>query len=523
LQAEQSDPDCLRDCFASLAITAGGIYNAPHSQLIFPEGCTIPMKTERGRIGARQIYEALRDQIKALVYGTDGLLPSSRALAGEMGVARSTVTVAYEQLAAEGFIETRQGARPRVARAVVAHGRPHGASRPPVRKTRLSAFGERLRQDPPGWTEPPRGLIANFRYGELAASDFPAPAWKRAVATAMARKPERLAYDDPCGSMRLRTALQAYLWRSRSIRCEVDQIVVVNGSQQGLDICARLLLDADARFVMEDPGYQMARYNFAATGATTVPIPVDAEGLQTARLDGVAARLVYVTPSHQYPLGGVMPIGRRHQLLAWARTQDAYVIEDDYDSEYRYDTKPIPPLHTLEGSDNVIYLGTVSKTLSPTLRIGYLVVPAGLRSTFAAAKQIMDRHTPLAEQQALAAMLESGAYERHIRRVRRRNAERRQALLDALRRRFGDRVRIEGAAAGLHVVAWFDDLTQKREDALIKAARARGVGIYPVSALFAGPRRARSTVGLVMGYSALEVAQIERGCKLLAQVVAELD
>lgn len=476
-----------------------------------------------GRMGARQIYVALRDQIMSLVYGTDGLLPSSRALADEMGVARSTVTVAYEQLAAEGFIETRHGARPCVARSVVERGHARATSRPSTHKARLSAFGERLRQDPPHWTAPPRGLVANFRYGELSPSDFPVLAWKKSVTAAMARKPERLAYDDPCGALRLRTALQGYLWRSRSVRCEVDQIVVVNGSQQGLDICARLLLDAGDRFVMEDPGYQMARHTFAATGAVAVPVTVDAEGLQTGRLDGIAARLAYVTPSHQYPLGGVMPIGRRHQLLAWARQNDAHVIEDDYDSEYRYDTKPIPPLHTLEGSDNVIYLGTVSKTLSPTLRIGYLVVPQALRSLFAAAKQIMDRHTPLIEQEALAAMLESGAYDSHVRRVRRRNAERQQALLDALRRRFGDRIRIEGAAAGLHVVAWFDGLPQKHEAALIKAARAKGVGIYPVSALFVGPRGARKTIGLVMGYSALEVAQIERGCKLLAQAVAELD
>lgn len=404
---------------------------------------------------------------------------------------------------------------------MVEQGRARATSRPRARKVRLSAFGERLRSDPPRWSEPLRGLIASFRYGELSPSDFPVPAWKKAVTAAMARKPERLAYDDPCGSLRLRTALQGYLWRSRGVLCEVDQIVVVNGSQQGLDICARLLLDAGDRFVMEDPGYQMARHNFAATGAAMVPVPVDAEGLRTERLDGVEARLAYVTPSHQYPLGGVMPIGRRHQLLAWARKNDAYVIEDDYDSEYRYDTKPIPPLHALEGGDNVIYLGTVSKTLSPTLRIGYLVVPGALRSLFAAAKQIMDRHTPLIEQEALAAMLESGAYESHIRRVRRRNAERQQALLDALRRWFGDRIRIEGTAAGLHIVAWFDDLPLKREDALVKAARAKGVGIYPVSALFATPPR--KTVGLVMGYSALQTAQIERGCKLLAQAMDRLD
>jgi GntR family transcriptional regulator / MocR family aminotransferase len=174
----------------------------------------IQMKTNpaprAGRMGARQIYDALRDQILARVYGIDGLLPSSRALAGEMGVARSTVTVAYEQLAAEGFIETRHGARPRVARAIVERGRTRVAS---ARKVRLSAFGERLLRDPPRWTEPPRGLVANFRYGELAPSDVPVLAWKKVVTAAMARKPERLAYDDPCGALRLRIALQGYLWR----------------------------------------------------------------------------------------------------------------------------------------------------------------------------------------------------------------------------------------------------------------------------------------------------------------------
>ncbi|MGX9430552.1 MULTISPECIES: MocR-like pyridoxine biosynthesis transcription factor PdxR [Bradyrhizobium] len=484
-------------------------------------------KRDSGRMGARRIYEALRDQILGRTYGTDGLLPSSRALAGELGVSRSTVTVAYEQLAAEGFIDVRHGARPRVARSVVDGGKSHAVSRPPTRSVPLSEFGERLRKDPPRWTEPLRDLVANFRYGDLSPADFPVLAWKKAIVAAVTRRPERLAYDDPCGALRLRTALQGYLWRSRSVRCDVDQIVVVNGSQQGLDLCARLLLDVGDRFVMEDPGYLMARHTFAATGAIAVPIPVDGDGLETERLAGVEARLAYVTPSHQYPLGGVLPIARRHQLLAWARQSGACVIEDDYDSEYRYDTKPVPPLHALEEGHNVVYLGTISKTLSPTLRIGYLVVPAALRSAFAAAKQIMDRHTSLAEQDALASMLESGAYDSHVKRARRRNAERRQALLEALHRRFGDRVRIEGAAAGLHVVAWFDGLPQASEEALIRTARSKGVGIYPVSALYDRRRHGRrarpDAVGLVMGYSALEARQIDRGCKLLAAAVEEIE
>jgi GntR family transcriptional regulator / MocR family aminotransferase len=476
-----------------------------------------------GRMGARQIYEALRDQILQGAYRADGQLPSSRALAVELGVARSTVTAAYEQLAAEGFVDIRHGSRPRVARDVIASEPARKAVRHAPRKARLSDYGERLTRFALHW-ERPRSLLADFRYGDLAPSDFPIPAWKKAVVAAIMRRPDRLAYDDPCGSLRLRSALQNYLWRSRTLRCDVDQIVVVNGSQQGLDLCARLLLNPNDRFVMEDPGYLMARRIFAATGATAVPIPVDKDGLDTERLATIAARLAYVTPSHQFPLGGVMPIARRHRLLAWAKLSDAYVIEDDYDSEYRYDTKPVPPLHALEGGGSVVYLGTISKTLSPTLRIGYLVVPSELRSAFAAAKQMIDRHAPLVEQDALAAMLESGAYDSHVNRARRHNGERRQALLDALQRRFGDRIRIDGAAAGLHVVVWFRDLAQTCEAALIEAARDKRIGIYPVSPLFDKARRdgRPDVVGLVMGYAALEKRQIERGCQLLAQAVQQL-
>ena len=469
------------------------------------------------RLGSRQIYQALRDQIVARVYGHDGLLPSSRALAGELGVARTTVTVAYEQLAAEGFIEIRHGARPRVAPAVVA--RRGAGSRRTARAIRLSGYGERLKDIAPRSGDERRKIAIDFRYGDLAPSDFPVLAWRRAVVAAMTRRPERLAYAEPCGSRRLRSALQGYLWRSRSLQCDVDQIIVVNGSQQGLDLCARLLLDPGDRFAMESPGYLMARHAFSATGAVAVPIPVDENGLDPERLARSAARLAYVTPSHQFPLGGVMPIARRHRLLAWAKASDAFVIEDDYDSEYRYDTRPVPPLQSLEGSDSVIYLGTVSKTLSPTLRIGYLVVPPELRAVFGMAKQVMDRHTPLVEQEALATMLESGAYDRHVRRVRRRNGERRQTLLNALRRRFGDRVAIAGADAGLHLVVWFRDLPRASEAALIEAARRRGLGIHPLSPLYdpRHPDRRPAELGLVVGYAALETRQIERGCQLLAQ------
>jgi GntR family transcriptional regulator/MocR family aminotransferase len=474
------------------------------------------------RMGAREIYEALKDQIFGGVFGTGGQLPSSRTLAIELGVSRTTVTVAYEQLVAEGFIEVRQGARPRVVPAVVNRGARNRSSQR-SRQVRLAAFGERIRTLPPWPHYVAPKLTADFRYGDLAPSDFPAPTWKRAMNAAMAQRPKRLSYDDPRGSRRLRMALQGYLWRARTLKCDVEQIIIVNGSQQGLDLCARLILDPEDRFVIENPCYPMARRIFACTGASPISIPVDGDGLKTELLADTEARMAYVTPSHQFPLGSVMSIARRHQLLEWAQHYDAYVIEDDYDSEYRYDINPVPPLHVLEESGNVIYLGTISKTLSPTLRIGYLVVPPHLQEVAASAKQLTDRHSPVTEQDALASFIESGLYEAHVRRVRRLNSERRQMLLNALNHRFADSITIEGADAGLHIVVWFKELPRSQEQELIHAARRVGVGVHSISALYdPGSITARADkVGLVMGYAALDTKQIEKGVHLLAQAVKQ--
>jgi GntR family transcriptional regulator/MocR family aminotransferase len=265
----------------------------------------------------------------------------------------------------------------------------------------------------------------------------------------------------------------------------------------------------------------MARHVFAGTGASAASIAVDGGGLDTELVAGVDGRLAYVTPSHQFPLGGVLSVSRRHQLLEWARHNDAWIIEDDYDSEYRYDIKPVPPLHSLKDGRNVIYLGTISKTLSPTLRIGYLVVPPELQEVFATAKQFTDRHSPLIEQEALASLIESGAYERHVRRVRRLNNDRRETLLTTLRLKFDDRIAIEGADAGLHIVVWFCDLSQSQETALVEAAHSLGVGVHTISALYdpAADANRPDQVGLVMGYSALDARQIERGVHLLAEAV----
>lgn len=471
--------------------------------------------------GARQIYEALRGQILAGTYGADAALPSSRTLASELGVARATVTSAYEQLAAEGFIRSRQGARAKVAAMIERHepAIDMATSTAPVR---LSSYGERLaRQSVSSW--PATRSAIDFRYGDLAASDFPTALWRRAVLGALAQRPDRMSYGPPAGSLRLRRALQGYLWRARTLQCEPEQIIVVNGSQQGLDLCARLLLDPGDGVVVEDPCYPMARHIFAAAGARVVSVAADQDGLDTAPLAATEARLAYATPSHQFPLGSVLSIARRHRLLAWARASEAYLIEDDYDSEYRYDTNPVPPLYGLDGGRNVLYLGTVSKTLSPTLRIGYMVVPASLAALFTHAKQIMDRHGPALEQDALAALLENGAYERHIRRIRRRMAERRSALLDGLRSTFGEDVSVEGAKAGLHVIVWLRRVPAAMEGDLIRIAGQAGLGLHPISPLYAGEASERpDRAGIVVGYASLDVRQIQRGVELLGACVERL-
>lgn len=473
--------------------------------------------------GARQIYEALKAQIEDGVYRPRDQLPSTRALAAEFGASRTTITAAYEQLLAEGFIETRQGRRACVAPALRSGSLSQAGGKQAPRTARLSAFGRRLFElsGPPIATEP---LPIDFRYGDVATADFPSLAWRRALTRVLTTSSSRsLRYQDPQGSMELRTALQAYLWRARSLRCGVDQIIVVNGSQQGLDLCSRIVLDPGDRFVIETPCYWAARHVFESAGATPQFAPVDEEGLQTQALkDFKKARLCYVTPSHQFPLGHVLSAQRRAQLLQWAEKVGAYVIEDDYDGEYRYDIAPIQPLHVFADAAHVIYLGTLSKTLSPLLRLGYVVVPPELVHAFRTAKRLTDRHSPTLEQAALADFLCSGAYERHVRKLRRKNAQRRSALLEAFAEHFGDAIEVQGSEAGLHVVAWFKELGAEQEDAIARNARHRGVGIYPVSGLYENGRGgAKRRAGFVFGYAALEAREIRHGVARLASALRE--
>lgn len=478
---------------------------------------------------SRTLYESLRSQIVQGERAAGTQLPSTRVLAEELGVSRTTITAVYEQLAAEGYVETSAGTKARVASGVAAraeHG--NGTAREAASRTQaasLSRFGSRV----VGFTSSSARLdqtkrSIDFLYGAVAFDDFPTLAWRRAYNRVIVQRQPRLYYEEPEGELALREALQGYLLRARGMRCRAEQILIVHGSQQALDLCARVLLDTGDDMVIEEPCYLMARRLFEAMGARLHACPVDEQGLNTTALADLQGKLVYVTPSHQFPLGGVMPIGRRRELLDWASRVGAWVIEDDYDGEFRYGLRPVDALQSVDGTGRVIYVGTFSKTLSPQMRLGYMVLPPALVHVFREAKRLMDRHAPSVEQRVLAALIEDGSYERHVRRCRRENEQRREALLKALQRHVGDGVDVEGSASGLHVVAWFTRVARKNENALVEQAKARGVGVRPISPLYAQtahPGR-RPCAGLILGYASLDTASIETGVRQLAQAVQAL-
>lgn len=491
----------------------------------------MPTDEDRRRGLSRTLYEELRARIGDGTFAVGAALPSTRSLAAERGMSRGTVSVVYEQLAADGFIETRAGATSRVAAGAVPAVRAGGARCDSVQLMRqsgqagqLSAVGRRIAAMGIRDAGPTATSEIDFVYGPLSGTDFPTVTWMKALRAVERQRCARLEYDDPRGSLELRRALQAHLSRTRALACPVDQLMIVNGSQQALDLCARLLIDPGDGVVVENPGYRMAHHAFEAYGANLLCVDVDKHGLRTDQLAALGpAQLVYVTPTHQFPLGSFLPIARRRTLLRWAADRRAWIVEDDYDSEYRYSVRPEATLQSLDSHGCVIHVGTFSKTLSPQLRLGYMVLPLSLVETFAAAKRVTDRHSATGVQRALALLLEDGSYDRHVRRMRRLQETRQRALIEALTSTFGKRVEIQGAASGLHLVAWFHDLPASAEPALVQAARERGVRVYPIGPLFhpGAYRKQGLSTGLVMGYALLDISTIQEGVRRLAVCLSE--
>jgi GntR family transcriptional regulator/MocR family aminotransferase len=466
----------------------------------------------------RQIYAGLREAILHGRLGPGAALPSTRAYAAELGLSRTTVVTAFEQLLAEGYVQGRAGAGTYVAGALPddllrpAGDRAEGSA--PGRNGRgLSKRGALLAATPVAAARD-EGRPGAFRPGIPALDAFPFELWARLVARRYRRPPrELLSYGDPAGYRPLREAIAAYLGESRAVRCRPEQVLVVTGTQQAIDLTARVLLDPGDTVWVEDPGYIAGRGSLRGAGAEVAPVPVDEQGLDIAA--GIAAaphaRMVYVTPSHQYPLGVTMSLARRLALLEWAGRADAWVLEDDYDSEYRYAGRPLAALQGLDADGRVIYLGTFSKVLFPSLCLAYLVVPADLVDAFVAARMLVNRHSPSLEQAALTDFIVEGHFMRHIRRMRGLYAERQAALVDAAARELAGLIEVAPREAGLHLVGWLPAGADDR--AASRAAAAHGVEAPPLTPFSVRPA---PRPGLLLGYAAVNEAEIRVGAQRLA-------
>ncbi len=458
-----------------------------------------------------QLYQLVRAQIVQgqLPGGTQ--LPPSRALARAYGLARVTVTAAYNQLQAEGYVMARSGAGTFVVPLTPTPAVLHPAL------PRLTPWAQAaLRSSADGELGPAgRRLEMDFGFGRSASHPFPFAIWRRLLARHLSSDESLLArYGSPAGFYRLRQALADYLARRRGVVCHPDQVVIVNGGQQALDILARLLLQPGDVALVETPGYQEAYELLQVYGAHLHGLPVDDDGLQVNRLpDPSPARLLFVTPAHQFPSGGAMPLARRQTLLEWAGANQVYVVEDDYDSELRYDVRPPAALHSLDRAQRVIYLGTFSKVLFPALRLAYVVLPPALAPAFLAAKRLIDRGSPTLTQAAIADFIVEGHFEKHLRRLRRTIGARRRALAAALEGYLPEG-RYAPTAAGLHIMLYLPETVS--EAWVVEQAAAAGVGVYP-GAPYHVNRPARPSV--LLGFSQIEPEAVEPGVQRLGAIV----
>jgi GntR family transcriptional regulator/MocR family aminotransferase len=454
----------------------------------------------------RQIYEQWRQGILTGRFRRAERVPSTRELSTELAVSRSTVTIAYEQLIAEGYLDTARGSGTFVCRELPNHQPAPQREEAPA--PRLSRYGAGLNRDFSYPSAPPRGFICLTQWRPDLGL-FPIATWRKLVMRRLrSAAPELFDYsDEAAGYAPLRNEIAAYAARSRAVRCTPDQIIIVNGSAQGIDLCVRLLLERGDEVDIENPGYHGAHRIFASYGARLRPARIDENGIVIGDL-GKKARIVYVTPSHQFPTGVAMSLTRRLELLEWSRRHNTVVIEDDYDSEYRYSGPPLPSLQGLAAGVAVIYIGTFSKVMFPSLRIGYIIAPPSLVTPVRRAKWLADRHSPVPEQAALADFIAEGHLERHIRRMRRIYGARRDALVESLDHYFGDRAQIVGDAAGMHVLVRFQD-----KNIAEKAQGARVQLVSSQASYLTEPPRGE----VILGFSSIGEPSIREAIRRIAE------
>jgi GntR family transcriptional regulator / MocR family aminotransferase len=466
----------------------------------------------------RQIYDAYRANILSSKLNAGQQVPSTRALSAELGISRIPVLEAYSQLLAEGYFEARPGAGTFVSRSLpdeipcqFGDSRPaEGGSR--ILSRRAPSADWRMRGP---WVH----SSGAFSVGQLAFDHFPFQVWSTLVAR-QARKvsSNSMNYSDALGYPEFRAAIAHYLRTARGVHCDSQQIMIVSGSQQGLDICTHVLTDPGDAVWIEEPGYEPQRRILAMADCRPVPVRVDEEGLNVAAglKRSPRARAAYVTPSHQFPLGAVMTASRRLQLLDWAHKANAWIVEDDYDSEYRYESMPIPSLQGLDNGSRVIYIGTFSKTVFPSLRLGYMAIPPDLVDRFAAVRSVRDICAPHFFQATLTEFIEQGHYARHVRKTRLLYKERRGTLVEALRRAFESRLQILGADAGMHLVVTLPPGLNDVQISL-RAAEAK-LWLWPLSTTYAG-KSVRQ--GFILGFGSTSLAGISKGVSRLRDLLVQ--
>jgi GntR family transcriptional regulator/MocR family aminotransferase len=467
-----------------------------------------------------QLYRRLREQILTGELLPGSKLPSTRALSVDLHLSRNTILYAFEQLIAEGFLQAETGSGTFVT-SDLPDGMPRFERKSSKQKERhtkpraWSRYGAVL--SVPQDDSIPTANYRPFQPGFPALDSFPFDIWTRLLHRHRNNGQDGLlGYGPAQGNEQLRKAIASYLAVARGVRCWPSQVIIVSGTQQALDLCARLFLNPGDSVLMEEPGYFGAQSAFQAAGAKLVPIRVDLSrepGWRVPKADA-SARLAYLTPSNQFPLGGTMPVTRRMEWLEWAGSSGRLIIEDDYDSEFRYNARPTPALQSLDYAGCVLYLGTFSKVLFPALRLGYMVVPQDMVRPFVRAKRAADFHSPSLEQCVLADFIEEGHFGRHIRRMRTLYRERLEALLDAVKSRLGGLVEMPRADAGMHVAVKL--APGKNDVEIARRAAAKGISCIPLSSCYAS---ARKSPGLLLGHAAFRPEQIRTAMQKLAGVL----
>jgi GntR family transcriptional regulator/MocR family aminotransferase len=457
-----------------------------------------------------QIARAIKMEILEGRVLAGSKLPSTRALATALGVARKSVLQAYDLLCAEELAIARAGSGTRVAKV-------NPAARPPIR-TRVvpaSRYATRVRSLPPitlaGAHVSGRPRY-NLVYGEPLIDPALFHSWRRKLAAAALRAGP--TYPAAGGYLPLRRAIADYLARRRGVLCNPSDILIVAGTQQALTLVERVLLDPGDRVIVEDPHYQLAVHSLLAHGARVKSARTDEEGLVVSELPQRATRLVFVTPSHQFPSGVVMTLNRRLELLKWAARTGSWIFEDDYDTEFHAGGRPLPALRSLDLADRVLYVGSFSKTLFPSLRLGYIVCPAALRDALYKAKLLDDLGSPSVEQAALATFIQSRQYEKHLRKSVKELINRRRTVVEALQRLTSRHIEIGPHHAGMHLVIWFRHLSFDRLGAFIDRAKSLGLGLHPIHPYYHAPP---PRPGLLIGYAGLSVGQLKTAVELFAR------